>query len=316
MTEMGPSTREAYGQALLQLGRQDPRIVVLDGDLSTSTMTRYFAKEFPQRFFNMGIAEANMVGAAAGLSRSGKIPFISSFATFLMSKGYDQMRMAIAYSKANVKLVGSHGGISVGEDGVSQQSVEDLALARSLPGFYVACPADGPSTAAVIRAAAYHPGPVYVRVGRPPAPLVYREPAAFAFGRAPVLRQGRDVTIAALGLMVPEALKAADMLAEKGYEARVLDLVSVKPLDTHTLIQAAEETGAMVVAEEHLLAGGVGSAVAMLLSQFRPIPLAFVGMEDTYAESGKPAELFQKYGLTAENIAWKAEALITRYRRR
>ncbi|MBE3591232.1 MAG: transketolase family protein [Firmicutes bacterium] len=307
---LGLATREAYGLALAELGRERPEIVVLDGDLSKSTMTKYFAKEFPDRFFNMGIAEANMVGVAAGLARCGKVPFVSSFAAFLMCKGFDQMRVSVAYAGLNVKFVGSHGGISIGEDGVSQQSVEDVALARALPGFAVFVPADEHATRAVVRAAADHPGPCYVRVGRPKAPVVYPDGCDFRVGRAIQLRDGGDVTLVANGLMVAAALDAAEALAREGVEARVLDMASVKPLDEDALEAAARETGGIVVAEEHLLAGGLGSAVAMSVARRRPVPMGFVGLDDTYAESGRPEELMAKYGLTAERIAEEARRVL------
>lgn len=300
---LGIATREAYGLELVELGRERPDIVVLDGDLSKSTMTKYFAKAFPDRFFNVGIAEANMVGVAAGLARAGKLPFVSSFATFLISKGFDQMRVSVAYAGLNVKFVGSHGGISIGEDGVSQMSVEDVALARALPGFTVVVPADEAETRAAIRAVADHPGPCFVRVGRPKAPVVYEAGCSFRIGRAIRVRDGGDITLAANGLMVAAALEAADILARDGIEARVLDLASVKPLDEDALEEAARETGGLVVAEEHLLAGGLGSAVAMALARRYPVPMGFVGLDDTFAESGKPEELLEKYGLTPGRIA-------------
>ncbi|MBX6350173.1 MAG: transketolase family protein [Clostridia bacterium] len=309
---LGPATREAYGQELLALGRERPEIVVLDGDLSKSTMTKHFAEAFPERFFNAGIAEADMVGLAAGLARWGKLPFVSSFAAFLMSKAFDQMRISVAYAGLPVKFVGSHGGISLGEDGVSQMSVEDVALARALPGFAVFVPADAEETRRAVRAAADWPGPAFVRVGRPKAPVVYEGGCPFQPGRALRIREGRDVTLAANGLMLAAALDAADRLASEGVSARVLDLCSVKPLDEDEVVRAARETGAIVVAEEHLLAGGLGSAVAMAVAAEEPVPMAFVGLADTFAESGRPEELMQKYGLTAERIAAEARRLLRR----
>ena len=313
--ETGKPTRQAFGETLVELGRERPELVVLDGDLSKSTYTRYFAQEFPDRFFNVGIAEANMVGLAAGLASCGKIPVCASFAAFLMCKAFDQMRIAVNYAGLNVKFVGSHGGISIGEDGVSQMAVEDVALAQALPGFVVLVPADEHATRLAVRAALDHPGPVYIRVGRPKAPLVYdRRPCDFALGKAIRVRDGRDLTIAANGLMVAAALAAADRLAAEGIEARVLDLACVKPLDREAVQAAAEETGAFVVAEEHLKAGGLGSAVAMALAETVPVPVEFVALQDTYAESGEPEQLLRKYGLSPDAIVTAARRVLERKR--
>lgn len=307
---LGEATREAYGKALAELGRENPNIVVLDGDLSKSTMTKYFAQEFPDRFFNVGIAEANMVGIAAGLAASGKIPFASSFACFVMCKAFDQLRLAVAYSGNNVKIVGSHGGISIGEDGVSQMGHEDIGLALSLPGFAVMVPADAAQTRAAVRAAAQHVGPVYIRVGRPKAPIVYPEGCPdFQIGKAILLRDGRDVTLIANGLMVAAALDAAEQLEQQGISARVLDMHTVRPLDEEAIEKAARETGAIVVAEEHLLYTGLASQVAMAAARLQPVPMRFVGLYD-YAESGAPEALMRKYGLTADNIAQAATELL------
>ncbi|QIA27752.1 transketolase family protein [Thermaerobacter sp. PB12/4term] len=311
----GKPTRQAFGEALVELGRRHPELVVLDGDLSKSTYTRYFAQEFPDRFFNAGIAEANMVGLAAGLASCGKIPVCASFAAFLMCKAFDQMRIGVNYAGLNVKFVGSHGGISIGEDGVSQMAVEDVALAQALPGFVVLVPADEHATRRAVEAAVAHPGPVYIRVGRPKAPLVYdTRPCDFAIGRAILVRDGGDLTIAANGLMVAAALAAAEQLAAEGIEARVLDFASVKPLDRDAVRAAAEETGALVVAEEHLKAGGLGSAIAMALAETVPVPAEFVALQDTYAESGAPEDLMRKYGLTPEAIAIAARRVLERKR--
>ena len=308
--KLGLATRDAYGQALVELGRQNPRIVVLDGDLASSTRTGLFAKEFPDRHFNVGISEANMVGMAGGLASSGKIPFIHSFACFLLCKGYDQLRMAVAYPQLNVKVVGSHGGISVGEDGASQQSVEDLALASSLPGFRVLLPADEHATRALVPQAAALEGPVYLRTCRPKAPLVYDPSCRLTLGKGSLLRQGKDVTLVAAGLMLFEALQAAEELEAAGVSAAVVDLHTIKPLDEELLEQQAKATGAVVVAEEHQIWGGLGSAVARALARRRPVPVEFVAIQDTYAESGKPEELFEKYGLTARHIAQAARRLL------
>ena len=310
--KLGKATREAYGLAVTELGREDPRIVVLDADLSKSTMTKYFAQEFPDRFFNIGIAEANMVGIAAGLAASGKIPFCSSFACFLMCKGFDQLRVAVAYSSNNVKVVASHAGISIGEDGVTQMSVEDIALGMALPGFVVMAPADEVETREAVRAAAAHQGPVYIRVGRMKVPIVYEQGCDFQIGRANLLREGIDVSLIANGLLVAEALRAAEILSQEGLQARVLDMHTVKPLDEEALKAAARETSALVVAEEHLLNGGLGSAVAQVVARLHPVPIEFVGIADTYAESGPPEQLLQKYGLTADHIVVAAQRVVER----
>jgi len=307
---LGEATREAYGKALAELGRENPNIVVLDGDLSKSTMTKYFAQEFPDRFFNVGIAEANIVGIAAGLAASGKIAFASSFACFVMCKGLDQLRLAVAYSGNNVKIVGTHGGISIGEDGVSQMGHEDIGLALSLPGFVVMVPADGAETRAAVRAAAEHVGPVYIRVGRPKAPIVYESGCPdFQIGKAITLREGRDVTLIANGLMVAAALDAAERLEQQGISARVLDMHTVRPLDEEAVEKAARETRAIVVAEEHLVFTGLGSQVAMAVAKRHPVPIRFIGLTD-YAESGAPEALMRKYGLTANDIAREAIDLV------
>ena len=310
--KLGLATRDAYGQILLELGKRDPKIVVLDGDLSCSTRTGLFAKAFPDRFFNVGISEANMVGLAGGLAASGKIPFVSSFSCFVTCKAYDQLRMAVAVPHLNVKVVASHGGISVGEDGTSQQSIEDVALMTSLPGFTVIVPADEHATRALIAEAAQMPGPVYVRTGRPKAPLVHEAGTRFSIGKGILVRPGRDVTIAANGLLVFEALAAAEELEAAGVSAAVVDLHTVKPLDEALIAAQAKQTGAFVTAEEHQIWGGLGSAVARALAKTHPVPMEFVAIQDTYAESGKPEELFAKYGLTAREIVQAVKRAIAR----
>jgi transketolase len=310
--KMGLATRDAYGQALLELGKADPRIVALDADLSKSTKSATFAKAFPNRFFNCGIAEANMVGIAAGLASAGKIPFASSFAAFLTCKAFDQLRMSVANPHLNVKLVGSHGGISLGEDGASQQSVEDIALACALPGFVVMVPADEVSCRALTKRAAEHLGPVFIRTGRPKAPIIYSEGEEFRVGKAKLLQTGADVTLVACGLLVWEALEAADLLASREISSTVIDMHTIKPLDEETLIDAAQRTGAVVTAEEHLLSGGLAARCAQALAQHAPTPMESVGLHDTYAESGTPAELMEKYGLTARHIVTAAEAVLKR----
>ncbi|HSK19067.1 MAG TPA: transketolase C-terminal domain-containing protein [Longimicrobiales bacterium] len=311
--EFGKATRDAYGEALRDLGRDHSEIVVLDADLAKSTKSATFGEAFPERFFNVGIQEANLVGMAGGLASCGKVPFISSFAAFVILKGFDQLRMAVSYPKLNVKVVGSHGGISIGEDGASQQSVEDVALACALPDFVVCVPSDEHQMRAVVKAAYEHNGPVYIRSGRPKAPLIYdATPTDFAFGRASTLREGRDLTIVANGLLVGAALIAADHLAQDGIETRVLDMACVKPLDEDAVRAAAEETGAIVVAEEHLVHGGLGARVAQAVCTSHPVPLEFVGINDTYAESGAPADVMEKYGLTWKEVEAAARRVVAR----
>ena len=309
---MGLATREAYGQALLEVGTANRNVIVIDADLAKSTFSWTFGKVFPERFFNIGIQEANMVGIASGLALSGKIPFISSFAAFILCKGFDQLRMGAAYPKLNVKVAGSHGGISIGEDGVSQQSVEDVALACALPGFVVCIPSDEHTMRAAVRAAAEHDGPVYLRLGRPKTQIVHEADVHFEFGHAIEVRDGHSLTIVANGLLVAQALLAADTLAKKGIEARVIDMHTIKPLDTAALERASHETGAFVVAEEHMHHGGLGSAVAQALVAGTPAPVEYVNLGDRYAESGKPDDLLAKYGMTAKNIVSAAERVLAR----
>jgi transketolase len=309
---LGEATREAFGQELAELGKSHPEIVVVDGDVNNSTYTNLFMKAFPERFFNVGIAESNAIGIAAGLASCGKIPFASSFAVFLMNNAYEQLRMSVAYPRLNVKLVGTHAGISIGEDGPSQMAREDVALASALAGVVVLVPADARSTRSTVRAALAHQGPVYIRVGRPKAPVVYDDGVDVRVGEAIRLRDGRDVTICANGLLVAAALDAADALARDGIDARVLDLVSTKPLDLAALRAAAAETGGIVVAEEHLRAGGLGSAVAQAVVEHDPVPMGFVALDDRYAESGAPDELMAAYGLTPDAVARAARDVVMR----
>jgi transketolase len=310
---MGRATRDAYGDALRDLGREHADIVVLDADLAKSTKSAVFGDEFPDRFFNVGIQEANMVGMAGGLASAGKVPFISSFACFVILKGFDQLRMAVSYPRLNVKVTGSHGGISIGEDGASQQSVEDIALACSLPGFVVCVPCDEHQMRAAVRAAYRHDGPVYLRLGRPKVPLVYEEePRDFSFERATRLREGSDATVIANGLMVAAAIVAHERLKEEGVSVRVVDMATLKPLDEQEVLQAALETGGIVTAEEHLLHGGLGARVAQAVARLQPVPMEFVGLADTYAESGDPEALLRKYGLTADDIARAVRRLLER----
>jgi transketolase len=309
---LGKATRDAYGEALRDLGAEHPEIVVLDADLAKSTKSATFGEAFPERFFNVGIQEANMVSMAGGLASCGKVPFISSFACFVILKGFDQLRMAVSYPRLNVKVAGSHGGISPGEDGASQQSVEDIALACSLPHFVVCVPCDEHQMRAAVRAAWAHDGPVYIRSGRPKAPLVYQGTPPFEFGRATRLREGGDLTLIANGLMVAAALVAHERLAADGIAARVVDMATVKPLDEEEVRLAGAETGGIVVAEEHLLHGGLGARVAQAAARLHPVPMEFVGLDDTYAESGDPEALMRKYGLTADDVVAAARRLVER----
>ncbi len=310
---MGMATRDAYGKMLVEIGREDPNVVALDADLSKSTKTALFGKEFPGRFFNAGICEANMVSMAAGLASCGKIPFISSFSVFLMNKGFDQLRMCVAYPGNNVKVIVSHGGISIGEDGPSQQSIEDIALACSLPGFIVNVPADEVATRALVRAAHAHRGPVFMRVGRPKTPIVYDEGEPFEFGKGKTLITGDDLAIVTCGGLVAEAIRAADALERiHSLYATVIDMHTIKPLDIELLVSAAKRTRAVIVAEEALPDGGLCSAVARCLAEHCPTPIAFVALPDAYAESGTPAQLLEKYGLNSKGIEAAALRLAKR----
>ena len=306
------STREAYGKTIVELGRENQDIVVLDADLSVSTMTRLFALEFPQRFFDCGIAEQNMMGIAAGLAASGKTVFASSFAVFTSSRCYDQIRMSIAQPHQNVKIVASHGGISVGEDGFSHHSIEDLALFCSFPGFTVIVPADAIETTQAVRAAANTYGPFYIRLSRPKTPLVYSDNYRFVLGKAVMMRGGWDATVIACGMMVDRALQAADTLAREGTECRVVNMSTLKPIDEEAIVKAAEETGAILTVEEHLQHGGLGSAVAQVVAKQHPVPMSFLAIKDYYSPSGKPEQLLQMHGLTAEGIAKEVRSLASR----
>jgi transketolase len=308
--KMGKSTREAFGLALAEAGAQHPDIVVVDGDVHNSTRTDFFAKKFPERFFNVGIAESNLVGVAAGLAGSGKRAWASSFAAFVMCNAYDQLRMSVAFPCQDVKVVGTHAGISIGEDGPSQMGIEDVSLACSLPNFTVVVPADEPSMTQAVHALTRIKTPAYLRAGRPNVPLVYDGKAPFQLGKANPLRDGKDLTIIANGLMVAAALKAAERLAGQGLQARVLDMHTVKPLDDAAVLAAARDTRRIVVAEEHLLHGGLCGAVALSAARQQPVPMRFVALKDTFAESGTPEGLLAKYGLTASDIVREALDLV------
>ncbi|SDG50272.1 transketolase family protein [Desulfosporosinus hippei] len=296
------ATREAYGKTLLVLGAENPKVVVLDADLSKSTKTADFGKKYPERFFNMGIAEANLLGTAAGLAAAGKIPFASTFAIFAVGRAFEQIRNSIAYPKLNVKIAATHSGITVGEDGGSHQAIEDVAIMRAVPNMVVLVPADGEETRQVILAAAKYYGPVYIRMGRLDVPLLFGEDYQFEIGKANVLREGTDAAIMANGVMVSMALEAADELAAQGISVSVVNVASVKPLDEETIIRVAKTTKAVVTAEEHNIIGGLGSAVAEVLAEKEPTPMVRVGLKDTFGESGKPTELLEKYGLTKDAL--------------
>lgn len=305
----GLSTREAFGNALAEAG-SDEHIVVIDGDVNNSTFTSKFKEKYPERFFNVGIAESNLVGIAAGLAGAGKIPVASSFSVFLLANAFDQIRMGVAFPNQNVKLVGTHAGISIGEDGPSQMAIEDVSLACSLPGFTVIVPADGPSTEAATAAMLQREGPTFLRCGRPSVPVVYGDGAEMHIGKANTLREGADVTIIANGIMVAMALDAAEGLRGEGIHARVLDMHTVKPIDQNAIELAARETKGIVVAEEHLAYGGLGSTVAMVLAEHRPMPMTFVNLGDVYATSAKPEELLAKFGLTPDAILDAAKRVL------
>ena len=306
------STREVYGKILVELGRQDKNIVVLDADLSPSTMTSFFAREFPERFFDCGLEEQNMIGIAAGLAASGKTVFASTFAVFVVCRCFDQLRLCISQPNINVKIVATHSGISVGEDGASHQAIEDLALCCALPNFTVVVPADAIEAAEAVRAAASAYGPFYIRLSRPKTPIVYPEGYHLTLGRAVTMRQGKDVTIIATGIMVAKALEAADILAKQDMDCRVINMHTIKPLDEVAIVEAASETGAIVVAEEHLAQGGLGSRVAQTVTRQMPIPMEFVNLGDRYGMSGKAEELLQRYGLTPGDIEESVKSVVKR----
>ena len=302
------ATREAYGKALAGLASTNENIVVLDADLSKSTKTADFKAVCPERFFNMGIAEGNMMGVAAGLSTCGKIPFVSTFAMFAAGRAFEQIRNSICYPKLNVKVCATHAGLTVGEDGASHQTVEDLALMRSIPNMVVISPADAVETKAAIEAIAEYDGPCYVRLGRAAVNVINDENTyKFQIGKGVVLAEGKDVTIAATGIMVDTALEAKDLLAAEGINAKIVNIHTLKPLDNELLIQCAKETGAIVTVEEHSVIGGLGSAVAEAIAEEYPVPVVKLGVNDVFGQSGTPAELLKGYGLTAEGIVEKVK---------
>lgn len=306
------ATRHAYGAALAEIGK-DERIVALDADVSTCTMSVLFGEKYPERFFNCGIAEENMIGMAAGISTFGMVPFVHAFAMFMAGRGYDQIRNSICYPGLNVKCVGTHAGLSVGEDGATHQCIEDIAMMRAIPGMTVICPADGFETAAATKAIAKHAGPVYLRLGRLALETVTDVPGyEFQVGKAVELVPGRDVTLIAVGLMVHEALEAARLLAAEGISSRVLDMHTIKPLDEAAVLAAARETGCIVTAEEHTILGGLGSAVAEVVSSCCPVPVIRVGVRDCFGRSGNAQKLLEMYHLKAPDIVDAAKRAIAR----
>ena len=304
------SMRIAYGQALAAYGAENKQIVVLDADVSGSTQTHYFAKAFPDRFFNVGVAEAGMVDVAVGFALRGKIPFANTFAFLITLRAAEQVRTAVAYARTNVKLVGSYGGLSDSFDGPTHQSVCDIAVMRSMPNMAVVVPADAVEVARLVKAVAEYDGPVYLRVSRAEVPVVFDVSHQVQIGKGNLLRDGSDVTLVATGVMVSRALLAADHLARDGVRARLVSLHTIKPLDQELLLAAAEETGALVTAEEHSVVGGLGGAVAELLSGERPVPVVRVGIRDTFAESGPYEALLDRYGMSVDNIVSSARRAI------
>ena len=296
------ATRQAYGKALVELGKKHPELVVMDADLSKSTMTAEFGKAYPERFFNMGIAEQNLYASAAGLALSGKTVCASTFAMFASGRAFEIIRNSIGYTKANVKICATHAGITVGEDGASHQTFEDIALMRTIPGMTVINPSDGVSATKLLQQAVEMYGPCYVRLGRAAVPTFYGEDAEITLGKGNLVKDGKDVTVVATGIMVNEAVIAAEELAAEGIDVRVIDIHTIKPIDEEIIIKAAQETKAIVTAEEHSVIGGLGSAVAEVVVKNAPVKMAMVGQQDTFGESGKPDQLKEKYGMTAADI--------------
>jgi transketolase len=309
---MAKATREAYGEALEEMGGLCFDIVVLDADLSKSTKTCVFAKAHPERFFNVGIAEQNLAGVAAGLAAAGKIPFISTFAMFATGRAYEQIRNSICYPKLNVKIAATHAGLTVGEDGASHQSIEDISLMRSIPNMTVVVPADAAETYQAIRFAVEYNGPVYIRLGRMAVPDLFAKEYIFQHGKAVRLMEGTAATIIATGIMAHIAKEAAEQLQTQGCNVRVLNIHTIKPIDKEAIVEAAKETGAIVTCEEHSIIGGLGSAVAEVLVENTPVPMERVGVCDTFGESGTPKELLKKYGLTVDDIVLAVKKVIAR----
>lgn len=306
------SIRDGFGKGILEAGKSDPRVVVLCADLTDSTRVEWFRDQFPDRFFEIGIAEQNMAGVAAGLALSGKIPFITSFAEFSPGRNWEQIRISIAYNQANVKIVGSHSGLTVGEDGATHQMLEDIALMRVLPGMVVIVPCDAEQTKKATLALAQHKGPGYLRVSRPVSPVITGPETEFEIGKAQVLKDGNDVTIIACGLLVPQALAAAENLESQGISVAVINNHTIKPLDKQTILTYARKTRAILTVEEHQISGGMGSAVAEALAQEYPCPIEFLGVRDSFGQSGKAMELLEEYHLTSPYIEDKVRWIIKR----
>ena len=303
-------TRDGFGKGLVELGKRKEDVVVLCADLTDSTRAGWFKKEFPDRFFSMGVAEQDMFGAAAGLALMGKTPFACTFGVFASGRGWDQIRISLAYMDLNVKVIGTHGGIGVGEDGATHQAIEEISLMRILPNMTVLVPADHIEARKATIAAASHPGPVYIRLGRNAVPVVTSKDAPFEIGKPSILADGKDVAIFACGYMVYEALLAKDILAKEGISAKVINIHTPKPLDRKLIIETAKDIGALVTVEEHLLAGGLGSAIAEILVEERPVPMKMVGISDRFGESGAPDLLLDHFGLRAKNIAKTAKDVL------
>jgi len=306
------ATRDSYGNGLVELGKIHENIVVLDADLAGATKSAMFKKAFPERHFNCGIAESNMVGVGAGLSTMGLVPFVSTFAMFVAGRAYEQVRNTIGYPHLNVKICATHGGISVGEDGASHQCCEDFALMRTIPGMTVMCPSDDVEARKMLRAAYEMEGPVYIRFGRAATPVYHDESFAFAVGKGEVLRNGKDVAIIATGILVPEAIDAGERLAAEGIRARVINMATIKPLDKDIVIQAAEDCGKIVTVEEHNIIGGLGEAVCAVLAENCPVPVHRIGVNDKFGHSGPAAELLKQFGLTSEHIVAHTKKLISK----
>ncbi len=304
------ATREAYGEALALAGEKDNDVVVLDADLSKSTKSVSFQKKFPDRFFNIGIAEQDMIGTAAGLAASGKKVFASTFAVFAVGRTFDQIRNSIAYSMLPVKLAGSHAGLATGEDGASHQALEDIALMRTLPGMIVACPADGVETKSLVLKSLELENPLYIRLCRLKTPVIFGDKYSFEFGKGSVVEDGADVSIIATGIMLSKAMEASTLLKKEGINARIINMATIKPLDEDIVLKAASETGAIVTAEDHSIVGGLGGAVCELLSEKKPSSVKRVGVRDRFGESAPPEQLFEKYGLTATAIASAAKSAL------
>lgn len=306
------ATRDAFGEALVELGRENRKVVVVSGDLEDSTRAGYFKKEFPDRFFNLGISEQDILGTCVGLSLDGFVPFAASFGVFLTNNAYGVMRISVCYNNRNVKLIGSHGGLTVGEDGATAQCLEDFAITRVLPNMSVLCPVDAVQTKKTIRRIAETYGPAYVRLGRTPYPIITEELTPFEIGKAEIIRHGKDLTIMGCGLMVSESIKAAQILGKEGIDAKVVNVHTIKPIDEEMIIRCAKETGAIVTAEEHQINGGLGSAVAEVLARNCPVPQEMIAVKDRFGESGDPEGLLEKYHLKDIYIAEAARVSLAR----